>query len=500
MYPQTQLYFRLSDQVDRSNNALIHSVVNRLLDARIRGLVDLIPAYNTLLLEFDPKVVSRKRLRTLVDRFMQGPVRPNAGRLLSINVVYDGPDLPELAASANLTIGEVIRRHSAPEYLVYAVGFTPGFPFLGDVDTSIRMPRLGKPRVSVPPGSVGIADGQTGIYPLNSPGGWRILGRTTERVYDPHRDRPFLLEPGDRARFVPTATGPELTPAQPLKLLPDEPHDPVFIVRKAGLLDLVLDRGRRLVGRFGLARSGPIDPTSSRIASSLVSNMPDDPFLEFNVVGPTLEVLRDVVVAFAGSGVTPHLDGEPIAPYRSVLVKRGQVLAFPPGPVGRRGYLALAGGIQSEQFRGSASVDVRGLIGRPLRVGDLIGTAKARTPLAGYSFHPYVSNAPTIHLRLLRGPQYDPHLVAALCRQPLQVESSDRMGIRLAGVSEQGSGVTSEGNPLGAVQLTGDGHPIILLNDRGTMGGYTKPAIVDPQDLGRLAQARDGDWVKLTAR
>jgi len=494
---QSQLYFRFSTQIDWATNARVQAVVRALLHAQLPGLVDVIPGYNTILIEFDPSIISGTRVKTLVDRLGEVSGGSEGGRQLALDVVYDGPDLADIAVTAGLSVEEVVRRHSAPEYLVYAVGFTPGFPFLGDVDPAIRMPRLGAPRALVQAGSVGIADGQTGIYPLASPGGWRILGRTNERVYDPHRDMPFLLEPGDRVRFVPAQAGNQPLPPSPLDLLPENPDHPAFRVQKPGLLDLVLDEGRRLVGRFGLARSGPLDATSARIATGLVANQFGDPLLEINVVGPTLEALRDVIVAFTGAGVVPHLAGLPVEAYRSFLVKKGQVLTFPPGPVGRRGYLAIAGGIESARFFGSASVDARGLIGQALAAGDVIGVATPRMPRAGFSFYPYRSELRVMSLRLLPGPQFDAGLVSALCERPLRIESSNRMGVRLSGIPAQGGGVTSEGNPLGAVQLTSDGHPIILLNDRGTMGGYTKPAIVDSRDLARLAQARDGNWVIL---
>lgn len=498
MHRQSQLYVRFSTQVDQATNALIHTVVRKLLDARIPGLVDVIPGYNTLLVEFDPNLVARARLRALVNRFSEMASGSDGGRRHCLDVVYDGPDLPDLAVSAGISVEEVIRRHSTPEYLVYAVGFTPGYPFLGDVDPTIRMPRLGVPRAMVPAGSVGIADGQSGIYPLASPGGWRLVGRTTERVYDPRRERPFLLEPGDKVQFVPVQGRTDSSPPAHLVLLPADPKKPVFRVHKPGLLDLVLDAGRRLVGRYGLARSGPLDAVSAKIATGLVANRADDPLLEINVVGPTIEALCDVVVAFAGSGVLLQIDGVPADSYRSLMVKRGQVLTFPPAPVGRRGYLAIAGGIDSNRFFGSASVDARGLVGRPLLAGDVLGLAAKRRPRPGLSFTPFRHHATTIPVRLVPGPQYRADLVAVLCERPLYIEHSDRMGVRLSGIGAQGSGVTSEGNPLGAVQLTSDGHPIVLLNDRGTMGGYMKPAIVDSRDLWRFAQARDGEQVKFS--
>lgn len=490
-------YHRFSERVDRDVNARIHASVRALVAQGVRGILDAIPGYNTLLVEFDRAVTSAARVRKLVERHFEAGSESAAGaRAVTVPVVYDGPDLEDVAARAGLTPDEVVRVHAASEYHVYAVGFTPGFPFLGDVAPEISTPRLHEPRARVPAGSVGIADGQTGIYPLASPGGWRLIGRTTETVYDPHRDRPFLLEPGDRVRFVPTVSAAPAVPAAPMQLLPEDPRRPAFRVHVPGLLDLVVDAGRLMAGRFGLARSGPLDGVAASIANGLVGNARGAALIEINVLGPTLEALRDVVVAFAGAGVMPHVNGSPLEPYRSVRIHKGAVLTFPPSKAGRTGYLAVAGGIEARRFLGSASVDVRGLIGRPLQSGDVLGVAKTAHPRPGFSFLPHAPKAGVLSVRLVPGPQYAPGLFAALTARPLRIEHSDRMGVRLSSVDARGSGITSEGNPLGAVQLTSDGHPLILLNDSGTMGGYTKPAIVDPRDLPKLAQARDGAWLR----
>lgn len=493
----SQLYFNFSQQVDHDLNARVHHVTRHLLAADLPGVTDVIPGYSSLHIEYDPALVQGARLTAIVEREMQAAETATAGgQLVEVETVYDGPDLHDLAQAAGLTPAEAVRRHADTEYLAYAVGFTPGFAFLGDVHESIRKPRLGKPRALVPAGSVGIADGQTGIYPLDSPGGWNLVGRAVTPVYDPHRQQPYLIEPGDRVRFVPVAGGAELPPLTPLDLLPEDPRYQAFAVRKPGLLDLVVDQGRFMVGRLGFARSGPLDAVSARIANGLVANDRAAPLLEMNVLGPTLEVLRDVVVAVTGPGIAFLVNGQPADTYTSVLVKKGQVLTFPPGSSGTRGYLAVAGGIDSAQFLGSASVDVRGLVGRPLRVDDVLAVRTPRIPRQGFSFTPYARSAQTLRLRLLPGPQYDEDTFTALTAKTLRIEHSDRMGVRLSTSPAVGSGVISEGNPLGAVQLTADGQPLILLNDRGTMGGYTKPAVVDPRDLPRLAQARDGAKVR----
>jgi KipI family sensor histidine kinase inhibitor len=129
-------------------------------------------------------------------------------RRVEIPVQYGGdhgPDLQAVAQAHGLTPEDVIRIHSQRDYLVYMMGFTPGFPYLGEMDPQLATPRLSTPRSRVPAGSVGIAGEQTGIYPVDSPGGWRIIGWTAQRLFDPDRQPPFLLAPGDVVRFVPAA-------------------------------------------------------------------------------------------------------------------------------------------------------------------------------------------------------------------------------------------------------------------------------------------------------
>ncbi len=175
------------------------------------GLVEAVPAVRSATVYFDPCRVDgtalAKRLLELARRPRSRTAR-RRGRLVEIPVWYGGeagPDLPSVAEFAGLTEEAVVRLHAAEPYRVYMLGFAPGFPYLGPVPPAIAMPRLAPPRRVVPAGSVGIAGSQTGIYPQDSPGGWRIIGRTPRRLYDPSARRPFVLAPGDRVRFVPIA-------------------------------------------------------------------------------------------------------------------------------------------------------------------------------------------------------------------------------------------------------------------------------------------------------
>lgn len=487
-------YLSFSQGLDLAANARMLALTRRLLQRPLFGVTDLVPGYVNLYVEFEDTAVSQSRVRRWVSEHSINLSSEDSGRLVEIPVRYDGEDLLWVAEQTGLSPEEVIRRHSSRLYRVYAIGFTPGFPFMGEVDPALHLPRRLVPRKYVPAHSVAIANAQTGIYPLASPGGWHLLGTALRAIYDPHRPEPFLLAPADAVRFVP-ALGPTPPEPQVLELLPTEPRYPAFRVVEPGLLDLVVDEGRRMAGRFGLAQSGPLDPRSARLANALVGNPADAPLLELTLKGPVLEALRDTVVAFAGFAMHPELNGEPVAGFQSFGLRRGDVLSFRPTARGVRGYLAIAGGLESGRFWDSASTDLRGRIGRPLQAGDILGVKTPREARTGFSCSPW-RLADEARVRLLPGPQANREALEALGAGTYRLGSGDRMGLKLEGPSMPGGELISEATPLGAIQVTPGGHPLILLNDRGRIGGYAKPAQVDPRDLPILAQLRPGSLVR----
>jgi inhibitor of KinA len=172
----------------------------------IHGILDTIPSYASLLVEYDPSFVSSEVLsmeirRRLPPRTEELDRKPELFRLPTIYGGEFGPDLDEVARHAGLTAEEVVALHSNRDYLVYFIGFTPGFPYLGGLDERIAMPRLPNPRLIIPGGSVGIAGVQTGIYPRESPGGWRLIGQTPIPLFNLQADPPALLQPGAWVRF-----------------------------------------------------------------------------------------------------------------------------------------------------------------------------------------------------------------------------------------------------------------------------------------------------------
>ena len=189
-------------------NRRVLALHRALAEGHPPGLLDLVPAYRTLLVVFDPlqwqPTAAFDAVRRLADQIDEGAAV--AGRLVELAVRYggeDGPDLTDVARHTGLNEAEVVARHAAVEYLVLFIGFMPGFPYLWGLDPRLTTPRLATPRRQVPAGSVGIGGDQTGVYPTVSPGGWRLIGRTTQTLYDPRVDPPTLLRAGDRVRFIP---------------------------------------------------------------------------------------------------------------------------------------------------------------------------------------------------------------------------------------------------------------------------------------------------------
>lgn len=194
--------------IDPQVNARVRAVARALEADPVPGIREVIPTYRSLLFIYDPAVIHPDRLFEVMETLDidRAAMDDEAVRVVEIPVCYGGefgPDIDTVGQHAGLSRPEVIQIHSAPEYLIYMVGFTPGFAFLGGLDDRLVTPRLKTPRTRVPRGSVGIANNQTGMYPITSPGGWQVIGRTPLNLFAPDRENPFLYRAGDKIRFVP---------------------------------------------------------------------------------------------------------------------------------------------------------------------------------------------------------------------------------------------------------------------------------------------------------
>jgi len=517
---------RISMEINNQVRALAHA----LEAAGIPGLVEVVPTYRSLGILYDPGRLSyeeaQRRIRPVAESLDLGILPPP--KRVVIPTVYGGvygPDLAFVAQHAGLSEAEVIRLHTEAVYHVYMLGFTPGYTYLGGLPERLHTPRLPSPRLKVPGGSVGIGGSQTGIYPLESPGGWRIIGRTYLSLFDASKEIPTPIQPGDMVQFEaiteteyldavgrrPSAVSHE--PGTERREAGDRRREigdrPAIEVLRPGLLTTVQDRGRFGYQRFGVPVSGAMDEVALRVGNVLVGNPQEAAGLEVTALGPQLRFLRDTVVALTGAGVEAELDGRPAPWYRSFRVRARQLLDIRRCTRGLRAYVAIAGGIDVPVLLGSRSTCLvarfGGFRGRALLAGDVLATGSPSAPLAELAGRELPEawrprHGSPVGLRVVLGPQADAFTEAGR-RTFLESEyrvspHADRMGYRLDGpvIAHQGSAdILSDWIPLGAVQVPGDGKPIILLADRQTTGGYTKIATVIQPDIGLVAQLQPGD-------
>lgn len=204
----TSLSVEFGNEISTAINARIRAFNIALAKSGIKGIVETVPTYRALMVHYDPSVILYDdlvaRMKKLLSKLDDIEIPPSD--VLEVPVLYGGemgPDLAFVAEHAGKTEEEIIAVHSAPEYLIYMLGFTPGFTYLGGMDKSIATPRLATPRVLIPGGSVGIAGEQTGVYPIDSPGGWQLIGRTPLKMYDADRATPILPVAGGYIKFKP---------------------------------------------------------------------------------------------------------------------------------------------------------------------------------------------------------------------------------------------------------------------------------------------------------
>ncbi len=485
------------------------------------GIVETIPAYASLLVQYDPAVLTFGELASELlelSETARAVPRPDA-RLHEIPVAYGGeygPDLDDVAAAHRLAPEHIIALHSDAIYTVYMLGFAPGFAYMGTVPEAIATPRLETPRVEVPAGSVGIAGQQTGIYPQASPGGWRILGRTGVSLFSPHREPPALLQAGDRVRFVPTSAGAAgvQRDARPQPSLPPVSGGTVEVL-SPGALATIQDLGRPGYQHAGVPVSGAMDPFALRAGNLLVGNQPSDACVEVTLAGAAFRFWEDAVIALTGADLgcvahTPDLPHWDIPLWTSCYLRPGSWIEFRRPVWGCRAYLSIAGGIAVTPVMGSRATYLRGgfggYAGRALRAGDLLPVGPARGDaymLIGHEpekpllLPPYAAN-PTV--RVVLGPHADRFAddsVSALLTESYAMSpQSDRMGLRLRGPALKrrvGGEMLSAGTMLGAIQIPPDGQPIVLMADRQTAGGYPVIATVVQDDIPLLAQCVPGE-------
>lgn len=203
----TALVVEFGDRIERGLSEAVLRLASRIRAAAVAGVVETVPSYRSLMVHYDPLRTGYQVLADTLGNLLDGGgAAAPSGRRWRLPACYEAPHAPDLAEVAGRTAmpaADVVRLHAGTEFHVYMLGFVPGYPYMGDLPGALVLPRRADPRVRVPPGSIAIASTMTAIYPIESPGGWHLIGATPVRLFDPGRERPALLAPGDKVCFEP---------------------------------------------------------------------------------------------------------------------------------------------------------------------------------------------------------------------------------------------------------------------------------------------------------
>ncbi len=442
------------------------------------------------------------------------PSKP--GRAFTIPCAFDGPDLVHVAEHLGCAPGAVVDLLTDQPLSVAVMGFSPGFAYLDGLPDALRaVPRRESPRPVVPAGSVALANGHAAVYPVSSPGGWQLVGRTGFPLFSLAGPPYASLSPGDVVHFC-VAGGDDPLEPTPFALptwAPAPGSRPVMETEVPGWRSVLQDGGRRGVAAIGVPSAGAADPDSYTLANRLVGNADAAGAVEITAGGARLRTLGPCHVAVVGGAVGIGVDGTP-APSDQVLpLTPGQVLQIDPMTRGVRCYLSVAGGLVGPAVFGSCATDELSGIGPgPLARGQVLHAGPWNPPLGDHLVPVDRPDAapggPIVALRVVPGPHpewFRPDALERLARQRFVVgDDSNRVGLRLraeggrsfAGARSDRAELDSHGVVTGAVQVPPDGDPVVLMPDHATLGGYPVVGVVATADHGRLGQCGPGTAVR----
>ena len=511
----------LSIEWGNTINESVHQQVtclNRLLQQKpFIGFIETVPAYTTLTIYYQPELIAEENtepflfVKNYVENLLSNLQIENLQNenIISIPVCYDdefGHDLEFIATEKKISKEEVIAIHQQKEYMVYMMGFLPGFAYMGEVDDIIATPRKQTPRAIVEEGSVGIAGKQTGIYPLSSPGGWQIIGRTPLCLFDIQKQDPFLFKAGDRVKFY-SITKEEfnLIKDQQKKIpaIDQKENAAGAVVIKPGIFSTIQDGGRFGFRSYGVPVSGAMDIQAYHIANGLAGNIKNAAAIECTMGGLMIQFKKNAAIAVTGGGAA-FVNHQKIKMYQPLGIAKNDVLEIKYNNDGMRAYIAVSGGFATPIVMNSRSTYAKAGIGEALKKEDTLAfenTAPVKTKqmLPGLTGHEYNSHAA---IRIIEGPEKDWMSTESIQQLYMQnfalTNQCDRMGYRLQSdpLSLQNNGeLLSTAVTKGTIQLTPGGQLIILMSDCQTTGGYPRVAQIAAVDLPVIAQLKPGDTI-----
>ena len=509
------LHVELGDEISLSCSRKIHELFYGI--SGVEGVTEVTPAYSSLAIKVDLSHTTFNQVIEQVNRFwgMRGEMEFH-GKEVKVPVCYEGqfaPDLDWVASRAGLAKSQVVEIHANKVYTCMMLGFSPGFVYLDEVDNRIASPRLETPRTKVVSGSIGIADAQTGIYGIDSPGGWRVIGRSAITTFNPRVNPPTPIAPGDYVKFEPISEKEfEFIKAKPREEPERVAGTCAFEVIQPGIFTTVQDRGRRYYRHLGVPRSGGLDVRSLVQANYILGNPANAPTLE--IIGGHFKAraLMDLIVAVTGADSPVTINGEPAEMWGLLLLSEGEEIVIG-GPVsGFINYLGVAGGFGADLVMGSGSTFVRGNFGgfegRVLRLGDMLRIAEIPEQVSEHGVpaservhfitegNDVIRVTPAVHVNMFSERTWKKFYEACF----VVSEISDRMGYRLKTIDFDssrlgGRGVLTYPTYPGYVQIPSGGSPIVLQQDCQTTGGYMAGVCVLPSQMGRLSQLAPGSKI-----
>jgi KipI family sensor histidine kinase inhibitor len=464
------------------------------------GLWAAIPAAATLLLLFDPLRVSAATVHSHLIRSGEATFRQPSHRHLRVPVHYGGTDLSDLARERSMTEEQFIALHAGGRYRVAFLGFAPGFAYLTGLSKELHAPRLATPRTRVPAGSVAIGGPYTGIYPDETPGGWRLIGRSPATLFDFDRDPPSLFAPGDEVSFerIDELEYTRRRSNLPARTSRASAGRPIFRLISPGFLSSVQAGPDFRWVRLGVPPGGAIDPIALAAGNGRLGNPAEAAALEITVTGPSLTCLEDVEVFLSGAEISVECSGRSVDAHEAFALRAGDELRLGRVSRGLRSYLCVSGGLAAEpRDRVSPRLKAEELLLAPAQKSAETSRRRLlprREPESPSVLRVVLAEQPSL---------FREESVRAFLSTPYRVSAaSDRRGIRLEGTPLVHSGspdIAPEATAPGAIQVPRDGMPILLGPDRPVTGGYAKVGTVIGADLWALGQAVPGSLLRFQA-
>ncbi|OTA15518.1 putative multifunctional urea amidolyase [Xenorhabdus vietnamensis] len=494
--------------VELSGLAETLALLDSLNMSPILGIEEIIPAAKTLMICFRPAKISTQQLAAEISSRDLQERGHTMGKRIEIPVHYNGDDLELVAEILGCTVQNVIQQHTENEYTVAFTGFAPGFAYMVS-NSQWNIPRRKTPRTRIPAGAVALAGEFSSIYPQASPGGWQIIGITTERMWDLSRSSPALLQPGYRVNFRDAGHSPatiSLPETSINNMVPASEISCQLEILSVGLQTLFQDLGRVGQAKLGISESGAMDKSALRSANRIVGNPSDQACLEIVQGGFKAIAHGQILIAITGSLCpieikTPSGETFNVSAYQPIDLNDGDEISLGIPAAGMRSYLSVRGGFIVPAILSSRSFDSLSNIGpAPLKINDKLAVSET-SHCAAISF----SETPAfdmpnkdeiVVLDIIFGPRTDwftPEAIDLLSQQTWQVTpQSNRIGLRLNGECSLSriklQELPSEGTCAGAIQIPASGQPVLFLADHPLTGGYPVIASVADYHLDRVGQ------------